>query len=192
MRVNPNFTFNQAMASSNTSLINSIAPQVQETEEKSKQDDKFREFQEVHKKTSGYTLRVIKDKQKWAKWDIRDLKIKYFTPPRYLIVEDNFVGRSGLGRIIKSYNSKHFIDLADNGPEAIEKFSKMICQGYIYDYIFMDIEIPHINGIKVVEIIRQMEKIFNVHSSIAAVTVSNLNEIPKSLFDEISKLLYII
>ena len=136
---------------------------------------------------SNFSLCNVNEKLHKVKWDIKDLKVKYFNPPRYLIVEDNYVGRSGLGKMIKSYNSKHFIDLVDNGPEAVEKFWKMISQGYIYDFVFMDIEIPDINGIDVAEYIREKEKIFHVHTCIAAVTGKNINEIPKNLFDYICK-----
>lgn len=137
--------------------------------------------------SSNRSLDKISKEKKFLKWDLKFLKIKYFSPPRYLIVEDSFAGRAGLGRAIKSYNSKHFIDLADNGPEAFEKFCRLISQGYIYDYIFMDIEIPHINGIKVAELIRDKEKIFRVHTNIAAVTGKKIDEIPPEIFDHICK-----
>jgi DNA-binding LytR/AlgR family response regulator len=131
--------------------------------------------------------RIIK-----KRWNLKDIKVKYFLPPRYLIVEDNYAGRSELGRMIQIDNSKHFIDLVDNGPEAIEKFSKMICQGYIYDFIFLDIEIPDINGIDVASYIREKEKIFGVHTNIAAVTGKNVSEIPSNIFDYICKNIFLI
>lgn len=127
--------------------------------------------------------------KKQLKWDLKDLRIRYFTPPRYLIVEDSFLNRAGLGSIIKSYNCKHFIDLVDNGPEAFERFCRLISQGYIYDYIFMDIEIPHIDGIKVAQLIREKETIFGVHTNIAAVTGRDISEIPKGVFDNICKII---
>lgn len=141
-------------------------------------------------KSINSTLKIEDTTPRRIKWNLKESKIKYFNPPRYLIVEDTLFGRTGLGKLIKTYTGMHFIDMADNGPEAVEKFSKLISQGYIYDYIFMDIEIPHINGIDVANYIRDKEKIFGVHTNIAAVTVREPNEIPAGLFDEIGKLLF--
>lgn len=132
--------------------------------------------------------KLIKKDKIFEKWDVNDLKIKYFTPPRYLIVEDTFTERLGLRKIINSYNSRIFIDIADDGPQAVSKFNKMICQGYIYDLIIMDIEIPYINGIEVAQYIRSDEKIFNAHTIIIAATSKKKDNIPSNIFDKICKL----
>lgn len=149
-----------------------------------KLSNKSIKYDRKEEKQSGTTTK--------KRWNLKDIKVKYFSPPRYLIVEDNYAGRSELGRMIQIDNSKHFIDLVDNGPEAIDKFSKMICQGYIYDFIFLDIEIPDINGIDVACYIREKEKIFDVHTNIAAVTGKSVSEIPPNIFDYICKHIFLI
>lgn len=119
-------------------------------------------------------------------WDMTKYKVNYFFPPRYLIVEDNFIGRSDLGKILREYNHKHFVDIAETGPEALERFKKLLSQGFQYDCIFMDIDIPDIKGNIATQMIREYERPFSVHTKIAAVTVNlcGIEEESKDIFDE--------
>ena len=116
-------------------------------------------------------------------WDITKFNIRYFSTPRYLIVEDNYLGRKDLGRNIFEYNPNHYIDLAEHGSEAISKFTNMLTQGYIYDFVFMDIDLPYLDGIQVTKKIRETEKRFKVHTKIAAVTVGVIEGDDYALFD---------
>lgn len=154
----------------------------------------FREGEKKSASDSNTNISVsntTNDQGTRIKWDFTKFKIRYFTPPRYLIVEDNYLGRRDLGRIIRNYNNNHYVDLADTGPEAINKFTKMLTQGYIYDYIFMDIDLPDIKGNVVTQMIRDIEKRFGVHTNISAVTVGNLDDLGEKLFDKLCKIEFI-
>lgn len=67
---------------------------------------------------------------------------------RVLITDDHYVVRLGLKILINSF--KHFtvVEEAINGKEAIEKANKADC-------LILDLEMPEINGVQALEIIRQ-------------------------------------
>jgi hypothetical protein len=56
-------------------------------------------------------------------------KLKYFTPPRFLIVEDNAFGRINLIDILKKQKFNHVIDIAAFGMESIQKFKFFLNKG---------------------------------------------------------------
>jgi len=146
----------------------------------------------THSEENKDTFLSFRKEIKPMLWDMTKFKPRYFTPPRYLVVEDNLIGRRDMARNLRNYSTKHYIDLADTGNEAISKFKKMITQGFIYDYIFMDIDLPDIKGDSVTKIMRDYEKDYGVRTLIAAVTVSNIEDFAQNkLFDYFSKCLLI-
>jgi len=72
-----------------------------------------------------------------------------------LVVEDDFASRKLLQRILQPYGEA---DVAVNGLEAIEAFSKALEDGTPYDLICMDIMMPEMDGQAALKHIRRIEK----------------------------------
>jgi hypothetical protein len=64
---------------------------------------------------------------KWAS-NMTDI-VRYFYPPRILIVEDTILGRVALISILKSYKVNILIDIAACGYEAIQKYKFFLRKG---------------------------------------------------------------
>ena len=56
-------------------------------------------------------------------------KLKYFTPPRFLIVEVNSFARINLIDILRIQRIKHLVDIATSGCESIQKFKLILNKG---------------------------------------------------------------
>ncbi len=92
-------------------------------------------------------------------------------PLRILLVEDNEDNRF----LIASYLKKlpHIVDFACNGLEAVEK----IREGGVYDLIFMDVQMPVMDGYTATKCIRDWEAQHNINPSvIVALTAHALQE----------------
>lgn len=72
-----------------------------------------------------------------------------------LVVEDDFASRKLLQRILQPYGEA---DVAVNGLEAIQAFSKALEEGTPYDLICMDIMMPEMDGQFALKHIRRIEK----------------------------------
>ena len=70
--------------------------------------------------------------------------------PSILIVDDNHVNRTVAGQILSKSGCQ--VDLANGGVEAIEKVKVKA-----YDLIFMDIQMPEMDGVKATEIIKSLD-----------------------------------
>lgn len=69
---------------------------------------------------------------------------------KILIVEDNYFLKKALEEKLSFYDDIVIKDTAENGIEAIEILEK----NHVVDLIFMDIEMPKMNGIQATEIIK--------------------------------------
>ena len=69
---------------------------------------------------------------------------------KILIVEDNYFLRKALEEKLSFFDDIVIKDTAENGLEAIEILEK----NHVVDLIFMDIEMPKMNGIQATEIIK--------------------------------------
>lgn len=69
---------------------------------------------------------------------------------KILIVEDNYFLKKALEEKLSFYEDIVIKDTAENGQEAIEILEK----NHVFDLIFMDIEMPKMNGIQATEIIK--------------------------------------
>ncbi len=95
---------------------------------------------------------------------------------RVIIVDDIFTNRLLLSEILISMGYKFY--LAKNGAEAIEELKTNE-----YDLIFMDIEMPVMNGIEATSYIRNMMQEPKCDIPIVALTAHN----PRLFFDDHSE-----
>lgn len=74
---------------------------------------------------------------------------------RILIVEDDFVGRKVMQRLLREYGD---CDIAVDGLEAVKAFDLAWEAGTPYDVLFLDIMMPNMTGHDALRIIRAKEK----------------------------------
>jgi two-component system, chemotaxis family, chemotaxis protein CheY len=72
-----------------------------------------------------------------------------------LIVEDDFTSRVMLQKILGKMGETH---IAVNGNEAVEAFQSAIAKGEPYQLISLDIQLPGLDGHKVLREIRNLER----------------------------------
>lgn len=91
-----------------------------------------------------------------------------------LVVDDSPINQMILSELLESLNLS--VDTANNGQEAVQ-----CCQKESYDIIFMDLEMPIMNGHEAVIQIRQTLKQYN---PIIALTAHDKSSITKTLKKE--------
>ena len=74
---------------------------------------------------------------------------------KILVVDDNFENRQLLAEILREVAE---CDFAASGKEAIEAYNLSLQRGDQYSLILLDIELPEINGLEILEKIRESEK----------------------------------
>ncbi|MCI7077396.1 MAG: response regulator [Veillonellaceae bacterium] len=74
---------------------------------------------------------------------------------RILIAEDDRISRSFLQKFMQSYGE---VDIAVDGMEAVDLYMDSIKQNNRYDLLCLDIMMPKVDGLKVLKVIRQLEK----------------------------------
>ncbi|HPO16992.1 MAG TPA: response regulator [Candidatus Hydrogenedentes bacterium] len=88
------------------------------------------------------------------------------------------------GRVLKALMAKYGdCDIALNGREAVNAFQNAWKQGAPYQLVCMDIMLPDIDGLKVVEVLRKMEEAMKVEESqrVKIIIVSSLDDSPHRL-----------
>ncbi len=82
-------------------------------------------------------------------------------------------------RVLKALMARYGeCDIAQNGREAVNAFQNAWKQGTPYQLVCMDIMLPDIDGLKVVEVFRKMEEAMKVEEGQQAkiVIISSLDE----------------
>ncbi len=74
---------------------------------------------------------------------------------RILIVDDNFENRQLMAEVLREVAD---CDFAATGPEAIEAYNLSVTQGPPYCLVLLDIELPGISGLEILERIRESEQ----------------------------------
>ena len=89
---------------------------------------------------------------------------------RVLFVEDNDISRELIRRIFKRIELIH-VDMARDGKEALNLF-----RAHQYDLVFMDIQLPEMDGFEVTRHIREADHRKRRHTPVIAVTALVGNE----------------
>jgi PAS domain S-box-containing protein len=89
--------------------------------------------------------------------------------PRVLIVEDHAVNRMLATRLLTKLGCE--VDLAENGLIACERTAQRS-----YDLIFMDCQMPEMDGFEATRFIRERERAANLHTPIIALTANAMSE----------------
>jgi CheY-like chemotaxis protein len=84
---------------------------------------------------------------------------------RVLVVEDNVVNQKVAVRLLEKLGCR--VDVAANGLEAVELFAELV-----YDVVFMDCQMPEMDGFEATRMIRQREASSGQHVPIVAMTAN--------------------
>ena len=139
-------------------------------------------------------LKVVQKKDKYPTetfpFQTMESEIDFCEIPNFLIVEDAIVDKNEIVDELKKMNFTFWVALAGNGEEALSKFNSLLKNNYIYDFIFMDINLPVMSGIEATKIMRKAEKKYkNAHTNIISVT-GERRAFEKGLFDKNCKLIF--
>lgn len=78
---------------------------------------------------------------------------------RILIAEDDRVSRNFLQKFMQGFGQ---VDVAVDGMEAVDLYMDSIKQNNPYNLLCLDVMMPKVDGLKVLKVIRQIEKQQNV------------------------------
>ncbi len=88
---------------------------------------------------------------------------------KVLLVEDNMVNQKIAAMVLKKLGLA--VEIASDGLEAVEKY-----KNDTFDLIFMDCQMPHMNGYDATRTIREYEATSNTHVPVVALTANALVE----------------
>jgi CheY-like chemotaxis protein len=89
--------------------------------------------------------------------------------PRVLVVEDHAVNRMLATRLLTKLGCE--VDFAENGLIACERTLQQS-----YDVIFMDCQMPEMDGYEATRLIRERERAANLHTPIVALTANAMTQ----------------
>jgi two-component system chemotaxis response regulator CheY len=81
------------------------------------------------------------------------------TPRRLLIVEDDHTSRVLLTSLTRKYGESQVVE---NGNEAVSVFQQAIEAGHPFSVMFLDIMLPGMDGIAVLEAVRRLEQLLRI------------------------------
>ena len=103
---------------------------------------------------------------------------------RILIAEDDLASRTFMLKFLSEYGE---CDLTVDGMEAVEAFMMAHSMKQPYDLICLDIMMPKVDGLKALQVIRQLETQQNVpedkRAKVIMTTALNDTEIVRDSFD---------
>lgn len=117
----------------------------------------------------------LQEKKTEAKEKIVSAKLSDTTPLNTLVVDDNKVNLMMMEVIMK--NLGYTVDFANNGKEAVAK-----CNEKDYDLVFMDLQMPEMDGIEATTVIKE-QKTDGDFPAIVALTANAFPEDKKACLD---------
>lgn len=105
--------------------------------------------------------------------------MKKYTGRRVLLAEDNELNREIITAILEELGLE--VDFAENGSQAVEKLTAA-ADGY-YDLIFMDIQMPVMNGYEATKTIRGLDDKKKANIPIVAMTANAFEEDRKRAYE---------
>jgi CheY-like chemotaxis protein len=79
-----------------------------------------------------------------------------------LLVENDYVDTMNVQRVFKKINLRHELVIARNGQEGLDILEKEYPDGKVPDLILLDLNMPKMNGLEFLKIIREKDKYRNV------------------------------
>ncbi|MFC4308699.1 PAS domain S-box protein [Steroidobacter flavus] len=104
-----------------------------------------------------------------ASLDAADRRCSSTSAPRVLVVEDHAVNRMLATRLLAKLGCE--VEFAENGLIACERASLQS-----YDLIFMDCQMPEMDGFEATRAIREREQVLGRHTPIVALTANAMSE----------------
>lgn len=107
------------------------------------------------------------------------VKLKFKPQVTLLAVDDNDFILMGISHLKLEFQFK--MDICKNGVLALEKYNAMKASGFVYHAIFMDIDMPLMNGLECSSKIRELEKNQKVSTYIFGLINDDYKDIEKYL-----------
>ncbi|KAJ6255897.1 hypothetical protein Dda_9356 [Drechslerella dactyloides] len=109
-------------------------------------------------------------------------KITDTTKVRVLVAEDNKINQEVVLRMLKLEHIEN-VTLADDGIEAVDKIKEAIKEDHPFHIVFMDVQMPHQDGLESTRIIRQLGYSAPIIALSALTEESNIKECLESGMD---------
>ena len=91
-----------------------------------------------------------------------------------LVAEDDRMSRAFITEFMTAYGS---VDAATNGMEAVDRFIESIKSKKPYDLLCLDIMMPKVDGLKVLQVVRELEEQQHIEKKIKIIMMSALSEV---------------
>ncbi len=91
-----------------------------------------------------------------------------------LVAEDDRMSRAFITEFMTAYGS---VDAATNGMEAVDLFIESIKSKKPYDLLCLDIMMPKVDGLKVLQVVRELEEQQHIEKKIKIIMMSALSEV---------------
>jgi CheY-like chemotaxis protein len=95
---------------------------------------------------------------------------------KILVVEDHFINQELMKEMLDRLDC--FVDTAENGKEALERV-----ESNNYDVIFMDLQMPEMDGLEATREIRKIQKRKQIKTPIIALTANAMQGDQKKCLD---------
>ena len=100
---------------------------------------------------------------------------------RILVVEDDFGSRRMMQKLLEGYGD---VDVVVDGEEAVEAFRMALEESSPYQFVFMDIMMPKMDGHEALKRLRELEREMGVKpADEAKVIMTSVLEDPKNVIE---------